>query len=303
MRPAAEQPDAVGELLTLHPGRRRHRRAHIVGHGDCRDGRIRPDAGDLVLEVIVRHVQSWVGLVRVDQHRKHDAVKVLVARIAHLVIHIAVDRIRDPGANELDEILVGDRSVDLVLVQEGERNDRYGSSELRHTEIRRADDRQADCRGVIGGQRGFEKPMRRDRDLELPEIIKRDSVEIGARERHRSITAYVPGVSPVDDRGDVLIRHRRSAECRIAALSPRVVFARPTGLIVDAAGVIGDLVRRPTAVDRVLLADPRREAGTGVLNRLQILATHRFKRGQQRCPGIDLLCRGGPAAEPERCHQ
>ena len=66
--------------------------------------------------------------------------KSLVARITHLVVHVAIDRIRDPRADELDQTLVGDRPVDLVLVEEGERNDRHLPAELRDTEIRSADD-------------------------------------------------------------------------------------------------------------------------------------------------------------------
>ena len=96
-----------------------------------------------------------------------------------------------------------------------------------------------------------------DRDLELAEFVVGYAVEIGTQERHGLIAAYIPGVGAVDDCGHAHRRHRRPAECRIVALLARVVFARPTGVKVDAASVVDDLERRPTAVYRVLLAYSR----------------------------------------------
>ena len=58
--------------------------------------------------------------MRVDLHRKHDALYFFIACVAHLVVHVAVDGIWDPGTDEFDEVAVVDCTVDLILVEERE---------------------------------------------------------------------------------------------------------------------------------------------------------------------------------------
>ena len=79
------------------------------------------------------------------------------------------------------------------------------------------------------------------------------------------------------------------------ALPPRVVLARPLGVEVDGARVVGDLELRPVALHGVLLADQRRGARGRDLDGLQVLAAHRLERGEQGRTRVNLLSEGGPA--------
>jgi hypothetical protein len=86
-------------------------------------------------------------------------------------------------------------------------------------------------------------------------------------------------------------------------LPPRVVLARPLGVEVDGARVVGHFELRPVAFDGELLADQRRRAGGRNLDGLQILAAHRLERGEQRRTSVNLLGEGGPGQQLDHHHE
>ena len=237
--------------------------------------------------------------MHVNQRWKLDPAEVFVLRVAHLVVHVAVDRIGKPRVDQLHEILVVDRAVHLVLAENGEGDDRHLSAILREAEVRLADDLQRDGRRAGCDKRGLEESVRRQRQLELPEVAERHAIEIRTRERRRPIALDVPGVGAAQDRRDLFLRHRRLAEQRVVALPPRVVFTRPAGVVVDEARVVGHLVFRPVLSEAVGLADLRGPAGAGDLQRLQVGAAHRLDRGLQDGPRI-LRGRGRRRRQPQQ---
>ena len=240
----------------------------------------------------------------VQQHRELHAAEVLVLRVAHLVVHVAVDGIREPRADQLDEI-AGRRSCPLILYLPRKVKDTIVTHRpnCERPKSEAPTMLQLDRLRVGGRERRLQEPVRRDRELELPELVERHAVEIRARERHGHAVLHVPGVGAADDGRDALLGHRHPAERREVALPPRVVLARPLGVEVDGARVVGDLELRPVALDGVLLADQRRRAGGRNLDGLQVLAAHRLERGQQGRTRVNLLSEGGPGRQPEQRHE
>ena len=157
--------------------------------------------------------------------------------------------------------------------------------------------------GVGGGKRRLEKPVRRDRELQLAELVEGNAVEISACQRYGRIVANVPGVGSADNRRDSLIGHRHAPEGREVTLPARIVFARPLGVEVDGAGIVGHFVLRPADVHGELLSDQRRRAGARILDRLEVLAAHRLERCLERRAGVHLLSGGGANRKSECRYQ
>src|SRR5262245_41790895 len=91
--------------------------------------------------------------------------------------------------------------------------------------------------------------------FKLPQVGVRHGVEIQTRERHRLIAPDVPSEVAAKYRSDVFLGHGGPAKKRIPALPAYVILARPLGVEVDCARVIGNLVMRPIFSEPVRLAD------------------------------------------------
>ena len=202
-----------------------------------------------------------------------------------------------PGVDQLDQILVVDRSVELVF-SHGEGDDRHLPAKLRKANVRRSHDVQRDGGRVGCRQRRFEESVGSQHDLELPQIGVRHAVQIHPRERHRRVPLHVPGVVAAQNGRDVLLRHRSPAEQRILSLPAGVILARPLRVVVDYARVVGNFIMRPVFGKPVRLADLREPAAGGVLNRLQVGSAHGLGSRLQSFPGIHGL-RGRSSGEQD----
>ena len=204
-----------------------------------------------------------------------------------------------PGVDQLDQILVVDRSVELVFAH-GEGNDRHLPAELGQANVRSSNDVQRNGRRVRCRQRRFEKSVRSQHQLELPQIGVRHAVQIHPRERHRRVPLHVPRVVAAQNGRDVLLRHRSPAEQRVFSLPAGVILARPLRVVVDHARVVGNLIVRPVFGKPVGLADLREPAARGVLNRLQVGGAHGLGSRLQSFPGIHRLRGRGSGEQDEQ---
>ena len=69
----------------------------------------------MVAAAHVRHVATVVVVLMLVEARDLDAADVPVIRVDVLVVQVADDRIRNPGLDTLDEIVLVDYAVHAVL--------------------------------------------------------------------------------------------------------------------------------------------------------------------------------------------
>ncbi len=213
VRAAAQEPHAVGELLRFHADRR-GRRAHRVrdGHGGNGDVRLYPAHPDL--HHVVPRIQPIVALMVMDDGGELHAAEVLVGAVPDLVQHVPEHRVGHAGLDEFDHILIVNRAAHPVLPQRGKRDLGDSSSPRRPCHGRRVRARR---------QRGFDEAVRRQHDIQLPQLRNGDAVEIPAHDRDRIVPLHVPGVIAAENEIQPLVsldRRATAALGRVGALPP-----------------------------------------------------------------------------------
>ena len=63
----------------------------------------------------MRHAQPRVTLVDMEHGGVFHAAEIFVVRISQLIEHVPVDWIRNPCLDQLEQILIIERSIDSVL--------------------------------------------------------------------------------------------------------------------------------------------------------------------------------------------
>ena len=129
--------------------------------------------------------------------------------------------------------------------------------------------------------------MRRQQEIELPELRNGDPREILAWLGHRLSILHVPGVVAADD-GDLLLltleRRATAPARRIVSLSAGELLARGLGVVIDGACVARHLEPRPIRLRTEALTHGGVPAGSGDLNRFW--STHGPGSGLQDRLGI-----------------
>src|SRR5262249_58910552 len=106
-----------------------------------------------------------------------------------------------------------------ILAEKREGDDRHGTSKLREPEIRCANELQSNRFCIRGGKCRLQKSVWRDRELELPQFVEGNAVEIRTCKRHGHAVLHIPRIGPADDSRDVLLGHRHSPANWINALA------------------------------------------------------------------------------------
>ena len=259
--PAENQVDAVGK-----PFRRRSRR--LPTRRSSRHRRAAPALrsldGDRRIRLHIAHVQiedRVAALLLHDLHRKFHAAEIPVIGVCRLEQHVSKHGVVDPCLDALDHLLAVDVSVHLRLVLSREGEDVVVSA-VNGLRLER---------GTPG--RGCpEKALRHHPDFQLLD----------------------PGRIRVDD--DRLIlrlfaphRLQASAVGRVLALYTNAVHSRSRHPEVDRPRVADVDEFRPRRGRAIRLPQRKIEPGRGILDGVQVVGAHRFRRRADDGPGV-LRC-------------
>ena len=258
--PACDEPDSVGQLLRFRAHGRRGGRSHRIRHGHRRNGDVRLDVRHRDLHRVVGHGQPRIALVNVERGGEFHAAEILVVRVAQLVQHVAVYRVRNPRVHHREEVLVIERADHAVLSHRRELDELRPS--VRGHGAGRASERQRDGRRIACLHRRLEEPVRRQQDVQLPELRYGDPGEVQTRLRLRHGALHVPRVIAVDEEHLLLLSLQRRAAAaarRIVSLSAREFLARRSVFIIDGAHVARHFEPRPVVL-RTRSSDPRRHS-------------------------------------------
>ena len=225
------------------------------------------------LHPVVAGIEPRIALVRVEHGREHHPVELLVLRVAVVVDHVAEVRVRHPGQDPLDEVVLVDGAVDAEPAQRRERHDGQRAP-LEH---------QSGRRGVVGRCRRLQEPVRRHPDVELADL------GVG-RLRHGVVPGQRPGVLAEGEEDALLLslQRRAAAQRGIVALAARIHLVRRAMVVTDGAIVGSDLEPGPVVGRRVALTDVRDPPRSGVADGAHL--AHRLGGGLQHL--FDVLGRG-----------
>ncbi len=293
MRAAADEPDALGHLLGVGAHRRRRGLTDVVGHRHRRNRHVRLDVRHPDFHRVVRGIEDRVALMHVDGRRKLHAAEILVIEMADLVQHVAVHRIGNPRGRELDKVLIVDGADDLVLAKRRERDQIRPPAVFGQAGIGRPHDGRGHHTHVFAGHRRLQKAVRRQDDLELPELVVRHDLQIRPPRESGFLTLHVPGIAAADDLHHALVavERRAAAPHRVVPPPPREVLPRHVRVVVDRARIGGHLEPRPVLLQVEALAHQRVPARRRVLDRLHAVEPHRRRRRLQDRSRV--LRRGG----------